>query len=82
MGLCGEAGEAANKVKKIFRDEDGYISPEDAIAIKLELGGVLWYLSQFAGAIGCTLEEVAWANIQQLESRAARGVIGGSGDHR
>lgn len=82
MGLCGEAGEFANKVKKIFRDEEGYISPETAVALKKELGGVLWYLSQAASAVGCTLEDVGWANIQQLESRKQRGVIGGSGDNR
>jgi NTP pyrophosphatase (non-canonical NTP hydrolase) len=82
MGLCDKAGEVAGKVKKIFRDKGGQVSAEDIEAVKYELGDVLWYLSQLASAIGCTLEEVAWANAQKLESRAARGVIGGSGDMR
>ena len=70
LGLNGEAGEVAEKVKKMIRDYDDL---EQAIeerreVIKLELG--------------VSFEEVATANIEKLRSRYARNKIKGSGDHR
>lgn len=78
MGLTGEAGEIANKVKKVMRDGK-QLDIED---IKHELGDVLWYVASFATVLGIDLEEVAQANLDKLASRKARGVIGGSGDNR
>lgn len=78
MGMTGEAGEIANKVKKVMRDGK-QLDIED---IKHELGDVLWYVASFATVLGIDLEEVAQANIEKLKSRKARGVIGGSGDNR
>lgn len=77
LGLCGEAGEYAEKVKKGIRD--GSFDREGAI---LELGDVLFYLTRAAVELGVSLEEVADRNIVKLTSRNARGVIGGSGDAR
>lgn len=82
LGLTGEAGEVAEKVKKAIRDEGGEISEDKKKAIALELGDVLWYVSQLARILGVSLEEVAQGNIDKLASRKARGVIGGSGDVR
>lgn len=77
LGLAGEAGEVAEKVKKWIRD--GNLDPD---AVKKELGDVLWYVAAVASDLGLTLDEVASANVQKLESRAARGTLGGSGDNR
>ncbi len=82
LGLCGEAGEVADKVKKVIRDRGGRFSPEVVAALKLELGDVLWYLAQLCTELGLDLSEVATANLEKLASRAARNVISGDGDHR
>lgn len=78
MGMTGEAGEIANKVKKVMRDGK-QLDIED---IKHELGDVLWYVAGLATVLGIDLEDVAKANIEKLKSRKERGVIGGSGDNR
>ena len=80
LGMCGEAGECAEKIKKLARD--GGDQEAVAQAVKLELGDVLWYLSQLAGDFGFSLSEVAGANLAKLASREARGVLRGSGDNR
>ena len=82
LGLTGEAGEVADKVKKVIRDRGGVFDADTREAIKLELGDVLWYVAQLASELGYDLNEVANANLQKLSSRAARGRIGGSGDQR
>ena len=82
LGLAGESGEVADKVKKIIRDKSGKISPEDRMAIGKELGDVLWYLSTVARYLGLDLDTVANQNIEKLESRLRRDKISGSGDER
>ena len=82
LGLCGEAGEVADKVKKVLRDQGGSFTPEVREALKLELGDVLWYVAQLSSELGFELAEIAEANLNKLASRAARNVIAGSGDHR
>lgn len=82
LGLTGEAGEVADKVKKVLRDGNGVFDPASREAIKLELGDVLWYVAQLSSELGYDLEQVAAANIAKLTSRASRGQIAGSGDHR
>lgn len=82
LGLANEAGEVAGKVKKIFRDRHGQISDADREALVLELGDVLWYLSEICTRLGVRLEDVAVGNIAKLADRAARGVITGDGDRR
>ncbi|MCT0214495.1 nucleoside triphosphate pyrophosphohydrolase family protein [Synechococcus sp. CS-1324] len=82
LGLCGEAGEVADKVKKVLRDRGGHFDAEVGEAIKLELGDVLWYVAQLASELGFDLETIATANLAKLASRAERDVIGGSGDRR
>ena len=82
LGLCGEAGEVADKVKKVIRDRGGSFSPEVIAALKLELGDVLWYVAQLATELGMDLNDIAQANLDKLASRAARNVIAGDGDNR
>ena len=82
LGLVGEAGEVADKVKKILRDKKGIFDKDCKDAIKLELGDVLWYISQISSELGYELEEVASANLNKLKSRKIRGKIQGSGDNR
>jgi NTP pyrophosphatase (non-canonical NTP hydrolase) len=82
LGLVNEAGEVAGKVKKIFRDRDGVITDADRDALTLELGDVLWYLSELCTRLGISLEDVAERNIAKLADRSARGVLHGDGDHR
>ena len=82
LGLVGEAGGVADKVKKILRDKKGVFDKDSKDAIKFELGDVLWYISQLSTELGYELEEVASANLQKLSSRKNRGKIQGSGDDR
>lgn len=82
LGLSGEAGEVAEKIKKVIRDKNGKIDQETKDMIKKELGDVLWYVAQLATELGLTLDEVAEHNIEKLYSRLERGKIGGSGDNR
>lgn len=82
LGICGEAGEIAEKMKKIVRDKNGVISEEDKVLMAKELGDVLWYLARFAQSIDMTIEDVALMNMKKLESRVKRGVILGEGDER
>ena len=82
LGLTGEAGELANKVKKIVRDKDGVWDVEDRKEIKDELGDVLWYVAMVAKEFDLSLDSIAEANIEKLKDRQERGVLQGSGDSR
>jgi NTP pyrophosphatase (non-canonical NTP hydrolase) len=82
LGLVGEAGEVAEKIKKILRDNDGNVSEEQKNEIKKELGDVLWYLSQLAIDLEISLDDVASCNIEKIKSRRERGVVKGIGDNR
>lgn len=82
LGLAGEAGEVANKVKKIDRDDDEQVTEEAVAAILEEVGDVLWYASQLAEELGTDFSLVAEGNLDKLLDRKERGVIGGSGDKR
>ena len=82
LGLCGEAGETAEKVKKAIRDDGGTLTEERRAAIGAELGDVLWYAAQLATEAGLDLEDLAEANLEKLLSRQRRSVLHGSGDTR
>ncbi len=82
LGLNGEAGEVAEKFKKIIRDKEGKISEKDREEITKELGDVLWYIAQIASELNLSLDEIAKNNIIKLQDRMERGVLGGSGDNR
>jgi NTP pyrophosphatase (non-canonical NTP hydrolase) len=82
LGLCGEAGEVAEKIKKMVRDDGGVLSEERRQALSKELGDVLWYLAQLATEADLDLGEIADANLAKLLSRQQRGRLTGSGDDR
>ncbi|MBU3999997.1 nucleoside triphosphate pyrophosphohydrolase family protein [Patescibacteria group bacterium] len=82
LGLSGESGEVAEKIKKVLRDKNGIIDEATRAEITKELGDVLWYLSQIASELDLPLENVASENIKKLFSRLDRGKLGGNGDNR
>ncbi len=81
LGLCGEAGEVADKFKKIIRDKNGKFEMRDEKILK-ELGDVLWYMVRIGSWFGYSLDEIMIANHEKLQSRWERKKIGGSGDNR
>ena len=86
LGLAGEAGECADKVKKLWRnlgikDAKKY-PPEHKAAIVLEISDVLWYCAAMASELDVNLEDIAQANLDKLFDRAARGVLKSEGDNR
>ena len=88
LGLCGEAGKVAEKIKKGIRDGlDNYgLNPYQKKQFKeeltKELGDVLWYIAALASDLNISLDDVAENNVQKLASRKKRNMIGGSGDNR
>jgi NTP pyrophosphatase (non-canonical NTP hydrolase) len=82
LGLAGEAGEVANKVKKVIRDNNGVVPETTRQAISQELGDVLWYMASLATDLGLDLSEIAADNLAKLWSRKERGTLQGSGDQR
>jgi len=78
LGLVGETGEVAEKLKKSLRDGATF----DNDGVKLELGDILCYLALTANCIGSNLQEIAELNMKKLNSRKERGVLQGSGDNR
>lgn len=78
LGLAGEAGEFANRIKKLMRDDrisldtpntERILDVETEVALVHELGDVLWYVSQCADELGYDFEFVANANLKKLEKR-------------
>lgn len=82
LGLVGEAGEVAEKVKKILRDSGGVVTDEKRAELAKELGDVLWYIAQLCTELNLPLEQIAKGNIDKLFSRLERGVLRGQGDDR
>jgi NTP pyrophosphatase (non-canonical NTP hydrolase) len=82
LGLAGESGEVAEKIKKIIRDQNSDPSAIDKDDIKKELGDVLWYIAVFAEELGLSLQDIANTNAEKLRSRKVRNAIKGSGDNR
>lgn len=82
LGMCGEAGEVADKVKKVIRDNNQDFTEEKKREIAKEIGDVLWYCATLAHDLGFSLEEIAQMNIEKLQSRKERGMLSGSGDNR
>lgn len=83
LGLTGEAGEVADKVKKIIRDKKGDFSDNEVrMEIAKEIGDVAWYIAVLSYDLGFSLEEICQMNYDKLRSRQMRGKLSGSGDNR
>lgn len=82
LGLCGEVGELANKIKKIYRDSNGNVSKEMNLDLMRELGDILWYVASLASDLGINLNSVADENLRKLSKRKLENKIKGSGDNR
>tara|TARA_Y100001978_G_scaffold195797_1_gene204506 strand:- start:1671 stop:2000 length:330 start_codon:yes stop_codon:yes gene_type:complete len=82
LGLVGESGEVAEKIKKVIRDKNGKFDELERNSLKKELGDVLWYISNLCDELNLSLSEVADINLDKLHSRKLRGKISGSGDDR
>jgi NTP pyrophosphatase (non-canonical NTP hydrolase) len=82
LGLSGEAGEVANQIKKIARDDGAVVSVERRGKIHDELGDVLWYVLRLCYEMGFDPYEVLDANRTKLTMRAANGTLNGDGQHR
>lgn len=82
LGLCGESGEVAEKVKKILRDNGGEISAERRLELSKEIGDCMWYVAALATDLGLSCSDILSENLEKLNSRKLRGKIGGSGDDR
>jgi len=81
LGLAGETGEVAEKVKKLLRG-DRVMDDDYRQLIKKELGDVLWYIAAVCHETGLSMDEVAEANVRKLASRKERGLLHGEGDNR
>lgn len=83
LGLAGEAGETADKIKKVLRGDDGgVLTDEKRQAVAMEIGDVLWYCATLANDLGYDLDTIAQMNYAKLKSRQERGKLSGSGDNR
>lgn len=82
LGLAGESGEVAEKVKKMIRDNNGALDFETRMNIAKELGDVLWYVSRVAAELGLSMDAIAALNMEKLRTRQRAGNIHGSGDNR
>jgi NTP pyrophosphatase (non-canonical NTP hydrolase) len=82
LGLANEAGEVAGKLKKVMRDNNNIVDDMYRSLIKAELGDVMWYLAQTCTELGVSLSDVMKENIEKLQDRKDRNVIGGNGDKR
>jgi len=82
LGLAGESGEVADKIKKVYRDYQGNVSDEMREALVKELGDVLWYITALSSELNVSLTQVAQKNVEKLLKRNRMGTIHGDGDDR
>lgn len=82
LGIGGEAGEVLDKIKKVYRDNNGVFDHENVDKIKYELGDILWYIANMCDTLGINIEDVASSNIEKLSKRKENNTINGSGDIR
>lgn len=83
LGLCSEAGEVAQEMKRQLRDNySGELGEERVAAIRKELGDVLWYVAAIADDLEIDLGEIAMENLVKLASRKERGALTGQGGDR
>jgi NTP pyrophosphatase (non-canonical NTP hydrolase) len=81
LNLAAEAGEVmsleAKRIRDLNYDSDGFKS-----SLAKELGDVMWMVAALATDHDLYMSDICQANLQKLEDRKSRQVIGGSGDNR
>lgn len=82
LGLVGEAGELANKLKKVIRDNNGELSLSKMVDMAQENGDVTWYNARLFKRLGYLFSEGAALNLKKLFARKEAGTLQGSGDNR
>ena len=84
LGLAGEAGEYADKLKKHLRGDDGQVAlhRDRRDDMKKELGDVAWYVGDCADALDSDLDEIVDLNRDKIAKRMADGTRKGDGDNR
>lgn len=82
LGLAGEVGEVANKLKKILRDKEGVVDQESHHQLVDEACDVLWYLQALCNELDIPFNDLAEINLKKLFDRKNRGTLQGSGDKR
>ena len=82
LGIGGETGELLEKVKKLFRDDKGHLTPERREAIILEMGDILWYMARLCSHLNIDFDKVPEMNLDKLASRQQRKRLKGDGDNR
>jgi len=82
LGLVGEAGEVADKYKKVIRDDAGALDDAKRVELIAEVGDVAWYLARLLDELDVPMEQIFDLNYEKLMSRKNRGKLQGSGDNR
>lgn len=95
LGLAGETGEVAEKIKKLYRDNPRLLALlkdknkqyySDVIEFQKdltkELGDILWYVTALANEFDISLEEIFSKNYEKLIKRRETNTLHGSGDNR
>lgn len=82
LGLAGEAGEVAEQIKKMLRDDDGELNDAREKKIVKEIGDVLWYAARLAAELDLDLDEIAVENLAKLQARKTNNTLHGEGSSR
>jgi NTP pyrophosphatase (non-canonical NTP hydrolase) len=82
LGLCGESGEVAEKIKKVIRDNNGILTDTKTEEIAKELGDVLWYIANICEELNIRMDKVALLNLSKLKKRQEENKVHGDGDNR
>ncbi|MCF8019813.1 MAG: nucleoside triphosphate pyrophosphohydrolase family protein [Vallitaleaceae bacterium] len=82
LGGCGEMGELTEKIKKLFRDKNGFVDDDFREAVVKEMGDVQWYMARLADQFDIDFEVIFRTNINKLQSRQRRNKLHGDGDDR
>ena len=79
MGLCGEAGECIEILKKYSYQD---VPELDTVHLAFELGDVAWYLAVSAAVIGYDLDDIFEMNIEKRRKRYPNGFDANRSNHR
>jgi len=82
LGLASETGDVLGRIKYIYRDLGGKVTPTEKEKIKKELGDLLWYLSAICDRFDFSLEDVAELNLKKLSNRMQNNTLHGEDPNR